>query len=89
MTATTLVLGGAVLVLTSCLLTAAVRLLIGPDDANRAAAADLVFFSVVGLFALAAVLIRSDSVFDLVLVATTIGFLASLALARAVNRGGR
>ena len=61
----------------------------GPNDANRAIAADLLFSSVVGLIALFGVLAMSPPVFDLVLIATLVGFLATLSLARALTKGRR
>lgn len=66
---------------------ALVRLFVGPNDANRAIGSDLLFFSVVGLFALGGVIMHSPYLFDLVLVGSTVGFLATLALARAIMRG--
>lgn len=67
----------------------AVRIFVGPDDANRAVASDLLFFAVVGLFALCGVLLGIREIFDVVLVATIVGFLASISLARAITRGRR
>ncbi|MGO4956946.1 monovalent cation/H+ antiporter complex subunit F [Luteococcus sp. Sow4_B9] len=78
----TLLLGASVVV-------AGVRMYLGPDDANRAVASDLLFFSVVGLVALLGVWMRGPYVFDVVLGSTVVGFLASVALALAVTRGRR
>ncbi len=65
------------------------RMLVGPDDANRAIASDLLFFAVIGLFAMVGALRGSAVIFDVVLIATVVGFLASLSLARAMTRGRR
>ncbi len=65
------------------------RMLAGPDDANRAVASDLLFFAVVGLFAMVGALVGSPHLFDVVLVGTVVGFLASVSLARAITRGRR
>lgn len=78
-----------VLVLASSVLVAGVRMFRGPNDANRAIASDLLFFAVVGLIALFGVLAMSPPVFDLVLIATLVGFLATLSLARALTKGRR
>ncbi|MGQ1838438.1 monovalent cation/H+ antiporter complex subunit F [Kocuria turfanensis] len=78
-----------VLVLAASVLVAGTRMFRGPNDANRAIAADLLFFAVVGLIALFGVLAMSPPVFDLVLVATLVGFLATLSLARALTKGRR
>lgn len=85
----TTVLWIAVALLLSTIVAVGYRMLVGPDDANRAAASDLLFFAVIGLFALGGVLLRLDAVFDVVLVATMVGFLASLSLARANTPGRR
>lgn len=68
---------------------AGLRMLVGPDDANRAVASDLLFFAVIALFAMVGTLRGFDAVFDVVLVATVVGFLASVSLARAMTKGRR
>lgn len=78
-----------VLVLAVSVVVAGVRMFRGPNDANRAIASDLLFFAVVGLIALFGVLAMSSTVFDLVLIATLVGFLATLSLARALTKGRR
>lgn len=78
-----------VLVLAASVVVAGVRMFRGPNDANRAIASDLLFFAVVGLIALFGVLAMSATVFDLVLIATLVGFLATLSLARALTKGRR
>lgn len=78
-----------VLVLAASVVVAGVRMFRGPNDANRAIASDLLFFAVVGLIALFGVLAMSSTVFDLVLIATLVGFLATLSLARALTKGRR
>ncbi|MFI7580827.1 monovalent cation/H+ antiporter complex subunit F [Kocuria sp. M1N1S27] len=78
-----------VLVLAASVVVAGVRMFRGPNDANRAIASDLLFFAVVGLIALFGVLAMSPPVFDLVLIATLVGFLATLSLSRALTKGRR
>lgn len=78
-----------VLVLAASVLVAGVRMFRGPNDANRAIASDLLFFAVIGLIALFGVLAMAPTVFDLVLIATLVGFLATLSLARALTKGRR
>lgn len=62
------------------------RMAVGPTNADRAVAADLAFFVLIGVLALAAVRFDQPVFFDLVLVATLVGFVASLALARLIDR---
>ncbi|MFE7629486.1 monovalent cation/H+ antiporter complex subunit F [Kocuria sp. NPDC057446] len=78
-----------VLVLAASVVVAGVRMFRGPNDANRAIASDLLFFAVIGLFALFGVITMTPTVFDLVLIATLVGFLATLSLARALTKGRR
>lgn len=67
-------------------LTTVWRMTLGPTDADRAVAADVALFVLVAVIALAAVRLDQPVFFDLVLVATLVGFVASLALARLIDR---
>ena len=62
------------------------RMVVGPTNADRAIAADLTYFVLIAVIALAAVRFDQPMFFDLVLVATLVGFIASIALARLVDR---
>lgn len=68
---------------------AAWRMFVGPGDANRAISSDLFFFVVIGLISLVGVLFGIRHVFDLVLVATVLGLLATVSMARVITRGAR
>ena len=65
------------------------RMIAGPDEADRVVAADLLFFGMIGIIALVGVRVASAATFDIVLVASVVGFLATLSLARALTRGKR
>ncbi|WP_029088667.1 monovalent cation/H+ antiporter complex subunit F [Brevibacterium album] len=78
-----------ILLLVAACLAATVRMLAGPSEADRAIAGDLLLFGVVGLIALVGVRIGSGYTFDIVLVASVVGFLGALSLARALTRGKR
>ena len=65
------------------------RMFAGPGDGNRALASDLLFFSVIGLMSLMGLVFGTPQVLDLVLVATILGLLATVSLARALTRGRR
>jgi multicomponent Na+:H+ antiporter subunit F len=78
-----------ILVLTLACLATTVRMLAGPAEADRAIAGDLLLFGIVGLIALVGVRIGSGYTFDIVLVASVVGFLSALSLARALTRGKR
>ncbi|WP_066906737.1 monovalent cation/H+ antiporter complex subunit F [Millisia brevis] len=76
------------IVAVACLV-AGYRMLVGPTDADRAVAADLFMFGIVGLLALFGVWLGNRYTFDIVLVAALLGFLGALSLARALTRGTR
>jgi multicomponent Na+:H+ antiporter subunit F len=65
------------------------RMVVGPAEADRVVAADLLFFGMIGIIALIGVRVASGATFDIVLVASVVGFLATLSLARALTRGKR
>lgn len=67
----------------------AVRIAVGPTPADRAIAADLLTFTIIGLIALIGTKAHSQGTFDLILVATLVAFLAAVSLARALTRGHR
>ena len=79
----------AIVVLVAVCVAAAVRMLRGPSDADRVVAADLLMFSMLGLIALFGVRSGSIAAFDLLLIATLVGFLSAMSLARALSRGRR
>ncbi|WP_431778424.1 monovalent cation/H+ antiporter complex subunit F [Microbacterium aurantiacum] len=79
----------AIGILALSMLVTTYRMLTGPDDADRVVAADLILFGAVGLIAVIGVRTAATYAFDIVLVATVVGFLAALSLARALTRGKR
>ena len=65
------------------------RMIAGPSEADRVVAGELLFFGVVGIITLIGVRAAVAATFDIVLVATLLGFLATLFLARGLTRGMR
>lgn len=65
------------------------RMIVGPSDADRIVAADLLLFGMMGIICLIGVRMASTATFDIVLIASAVGFLGSLSLARALTRGKR
>lgn len=65
------------------------RMVAGPTDADRVVAADLLLFGIMGVIALVGVKLASMATFDIVLIASAVGFLGALSLARALTRGKR
>lgn len=86
---TTLGLDVGIVMLVVAGLAATYRMLVGPTEADRAVAGDLMMFGVVGLIALLGVRAANAFAFDLVLVAALVGFLSAMSLARALTRGKR
>lgn len=66
-----------------------VRLVTAPDEASMAAVADLVYFCAVGIFLLVAVVFGLSVIFDVAAIASLLGILATIALARILTRGRR
>jgi multicomponent Na+:H+ antiporter subunit F len=67
---------------------ALVRAVRGPSVADRALAADLGFYAIVAAIALLALRTRYEQFLDVVLIATLLGFLATVALGALVGRRG-
>ncbi|MEU0493738.1 monovalent cation/H+ antiporter complex subunit F [Nocardiopsis sp. NPDC006139] len=79
----------ALLLLGTSMAVAVHRILSGPDRADRAAGADVVFFGFVGLVVALGLRVDSDLVVDIVLVCALVGFLSALSLARLISGGKR
>ena len=89
MTAVTFGLLTGLVVLAACMIAVAYRMISATTDANRAIAADLLMFSFTGILAILGVILAGDFFFDLILVASVVGFLSAGSLARALTRGRR
>jgi len=76
-------------VLAACMIAVAYRMLTAETDADRAVSADLLMFSFTGMLAFIGVLLAGQFFFDLILVASVVGFLSAVSLARALTRGRR
>lgn len=85
----TAALGSAIGLLIATAVFAVIRIIAGPDDASRAVVADLVYFCVIAAFILVGTLSGSMVVFEVALLASLIGILATVALARLLTRGKR
>ncbi len=71
------------------LVIAAVQVYRGPSLAGRAIAGELIFFGFVGGATVACLQMEVRAMFDIILIATVLGFLATVALARLIQRGTR
>lgn len=76
----------AVAVLVLAFVLALVRAIRGPSVADRAMAADVGLFSILGTIAVLAVRTHFTGFLDIILVATILAFLAAVALAALVGR---
>lgn len=70
------------------MLLAAVRAYIGPTINDRAVASDLIFFAIIGFIALIGLRTNIEALFDIILIATLLGFMAAISMAR-LGTGGR
>lgn len=62
------------------------RIILGPTDADRAIAADMLLVVCITLFCLFGMYYDFTSVLDVLLISSGAGFLSSLALARLISR---
>lgn len=83
------VLAVCLVVLGLSMAAAVYRTIVGPEPVDRAAAADLVFYGFVAMVSFIGVIRGSDVVITIAVVATIVGFLAALSLARLVTGGKR
>lgn len=67
---------------------AGIRAFKGPRTADRALGADLIFFSLIGFLTLISLYADIDSLFDIILIATLLGFMSAISMAR-LGSGGR
>lgn len=74
--------GIALVILAVAFVMGLIRAAIGPTLADRAAAADQCLFTMVGVLALLAVRFDTSIFIDTALVATLLGFVATISLAR-------
>ncbi|WP_300343742.1 monovalent cation/H+ antiporter complex subunit F [Nesterenkonia sp.] len=78
----------ALILLAVGMLLAASRAYVGPRLTDRAVAADLIFFAIIGFIALIGLRTQIEALFDIILIATLLGFMAAISMAR-LGSGGR
>lgn len=83
-----IILEVALILLGTGMLLAAFRAYIGPTINDRAVASDLIFFAIIGFIALIGLRTNIEALFDIILIATLLGFMAALSMAR-LGTGGR
>ena len=79
----------AIAILSAGILLGLYRIVTATDGARRAVVGDLVYFSAVGIMVLLGMLVRSAVVVDAALIASVLGIVATIALARILTRGER
>lgn len=84
-----LVMDIALGVLVVGMILASIRALRGPMVTDRAVAADLIFFAFIGLIALIGLRSQIEALFDIILIATLLGFMAAISIARLGTGGVR
>ncbi len=78
----------ALLCLGLALVITAVRAFRGPLLPDRAIAADLIFFGMIGIITLIALRVEAEALFDIILITTLLGFMAAISMSR-LGTGGR
>lgn len=84
-----IVLWLTIAILAAAILVGLFRVATAPDAASRAVVGDLVFFSAIGVIAVIGLLKGSAASVDATLIASVLGILATVALARILTRGRR
>ncbi|WP_341853916.1 monovalent cation/H+ antiporter complex subunit F [Brachybacterium sp. GPGPB12] len=85
----TIILWTAVVPLGAAILVGLFRVATAPDPASRAVVGDLVFFSGIGVLVLIGLVNSSAAAVDAALIASVLGILATVALARILTKGRR
>jgi multisubunit Na+/H+ antiporter MnhF subunit len=85
----TIAIWAALAILSVGILLGLYRIVTATDGASRAVVGDLVYFSSIGIMVLLGVLVRSSVVVDAALIASVLGIVATIALARILTRGER
>lgn len=83
-----IVLEVALILLGVGMLLAAIRAFRGPTISDRAVASDLIFFAIIGFITLIGLRTNIEALFDIILIATLLGFMSAIAMAR-LGTGGR
>ncbi len=78
-----------VALLSAAIVLGLLRIATATDGASRAIVGDLVFFSAIGLLVLFGMMQGSQAVVDAAMLASLLGILATIALARIITRGRR
>ncbi len=81
--------GIAIVILGVSVILGLLRVLTAQDAPTRAVVGDLIFFSCVGILALYGMLTGSSVSVDLALLASILGIVSTIALARIITRGRR
>lgn len=79
----------ALALLAISMIMAAHRGLVGPRTTDRAVASDLIFFGAIGFVTLIGLRIEAAALFDIILIATLLGFMAAISMARLSSGGQR
>ncbi len=79
----------AAVILGAAVLVGLAQVALARDDASRAVVGDLVYFSAIGVMVLYGILAGSAVVLDAAMLASLLGIVATVALARILTRGHR
>lgn len=85
----TIVISICIVILAAAIIVGLVRVLTAKDQGSRAIVSDLVYFSAIGILTMFGILVSSSIILDTIFLASMVGILATISLARILTRGLR
>ncbi|MCI4009956.1 monovalent cation/H+ antiporter complex subunit F [Brevibacterium sp. ZH18] len=85
----TVVVSICIFILAATIIVGLLRVLTAKDLGSRAIVSDLVYFSSIGILTMIGIQVSSSIVIDIIFLASMVGILATIALARILTRGLR
>ncbi|WP_181275269.1 monovalent cation/H+ antiporter complex subunit F [Brevibacterium oceani] len=85
----TIVVSICAIILAAAIVIGLIRVLTARDQGSRAVVSDLIYFSSIAIVTMLGIAVSSSIVIDVVFLASMVGILATIALARILTRGHR
>lgn len=85
----TVVVSTCIFILAAAIIVGLLRVLTAKDLGSRAIVSDLMYFSSIGILTMIGIQVSSSIVIDIIFLASMVGILATIALARILTRGLR
>lgn len=85
----TVIVSICALILAAAIVVGLLRVLTARDQGSRAVVSDLIYFSSIAIVTMLGIAVSSSIVLDVIFLASMVGILATIALARILTRGHR